>query len=88
MSWAVRYAPRAAKALRKLDKPVARRVTDAMHRLAEREDPASACKALSGPLVGMWRLRVGDYRVIMDIRRSELIIIALDVGHRSTAYDD
>ncbi len=88
MTWAVRYAPRAATAMRKLDKPVARRVFDEVERLAGLDDPTGSCKALSGPLAGLWRLRIGDYRVVLDIRRSEVVIVALDVGHRSTVYDD
>lgn len=88
MTWTVRYAPRAAKALRKLDKHVARRVFDGVERLARMDDPTGPCKPLTGPLAGLWRLRVGDYRVVLDIRRSEVVIVALDVGHRSTIYDD
>lgn len=38
------------------------------------------------PPTGLWRLRVGDYRVILDMRRSELVIIALDVGNRDNIY--
>lgn len=88
MAWAVEYAPRAAKAMRKLDKPVARRVFDAVERLASLEDPTASCKALTGPLTGLWRLRVGDYRVILDIRRGDLVIVALDLAHRSVIYGD
>lgn len=33
-----------------------------------------------------WRYRVGDYRIICDIRDSELIILALSIGHRSSIY--
>lgn len=88
MPWTVQYAPRAAKAMRKLDKPIARRVFDGTERLATLDDPTSRCKALSGPLAGLWRLRVGDYRVILDIRRNEVVIVALDLGHRGTIYDD
>lgn len=88
MPWTVQYAPRAAKAMRKLDKPIARRVFDGIERLATLDDPTSRCKALSGPLAGLWRLRVGDYRVILDIRRNEVVIVALDLGHRGTIYDD
>ncbi|MEI2777558.1 MAG: type II toxin-antitoxin system RelE/ParE family toxin [Tetrasphaera sp.] len=88
MAWRVEYAPRAVKAMRKLDKPVARRVFDGVEGLASLDDPTTRCKALSGPLVGLWRLRVGDYRVILDIRRGEVVIVALDLGHRSTVYND
>lgn len=87
MSWRVEYSPRAAKALRRLDRPVARRVFDGVERLAGLDDPTTACKALTGPMSGLWRLRVGDYRVILDIRRDEVVIVALDLGHRSRIYD-
>lgn len=88
MDWRVEYAPRAAKAMRKLDKSMARRIFDGVERLATLEDPTTSCKALSGPMAGLWRLRVGDYRVILDIRRGEVVIVALDLGHRSTIYTD
>lgn len=88
MPWRIEYGPRAAKALRKLDKPVARRIFTSVERLATLQDPTAPCKALSGPLTGFWRLRIGDYRAILDIRRDEVVIVALDLGHRSTIYDE
>lgn len=87
MQWQVEYAPRAVRAMRKLDKPVARRIFDGVERLASLDDPSGSCKALTGPLSGLWRLRVGDYRVLLDIRRGDVVIVAIDVGHRSTVYD-
>lgn len=86
MTWDIQVLPRAEKALKKLDKPQARRIRDALVRLAGLDDPANACKALGGPLTGLWRYRVGDYRVILDIRRSEVVIVAIDLGHRSEIY--
>jgi mRNA interferase RelE/StbE len=86
MTWDVQVLPRAEKALKKLDKPQASRIRDALVRLAGLDDPTSACKALGGPLTGLWRYRVGDYRVILDIRRSEVVIVAIDLGHRSEIY--
>jgi len=88
MTWSVEYAPRAAKALRKLDRQVARRIFDGLERLASLDEPTASCTALGGPLAGLWRLRVGDYRVILDIRRDEVVIIAIDLGHRSEIYTD
>lgn len=85
--WSVEVSPRAEKALRKLDRQAARRVRDGLVRLATLEDPTMSCKAPSGPLSGLWRYRVGDYRVIIDIDRSRLVIIALDMGHRGDIYD-
>lgn len=85
--WSIEISPRAEKALRKLDRQVARRVRDGLIRLTSLEDPATSCKALSGPLSGLWRYRVGDYRVILDIDRGQVIIVALDLGHRGDIYD-
>ena len=36
---------------------------------------------------GLWRYRIGDYRMICEIRDDELIILALTVGHRREVYD-
>jgi len=85
--WDVQLLPRAEKALRDMDRPIARRIHDHLVRLSGMDDPASACKALAGPLVGLWRHRVGDWRVILDIRRNQLVIVAVDIGHRSDIYD-
>ena len=43
-------------------------------------------KALSGNLKGLWRYRIGDYRLIADIQDNELVIVAIDIGHRREIY--
>ena len=50
MIWDLQVLPRAEKALTKLDKPQARRIRDGLVRLSRLDDPATACKALGGPL--------------------------------------
>jgi len=87
MTWTVRTDSDFDRALRKLDRQVAARVLKALVALENLDDPTRRCKTLSGPYAGLWRLRVGDYRVILDIRRRELVIVALDVGNRSGIYD-
>ncbi|MEW1982363.1 type II toxin-antitoxin system RelE/ParE family toxin [Citricoccus sp. NPDC079358] len=87
MTWIIRTDRDFDRALKKLDRQVATRVLKALTALENLDDPAKRCKALTGPYAGLWRLRVGDYRVIIDIRRGELIIIALDLGNRSNIYD-
>lgn len=87
MTWTIRTDRDFDRALKKLDRPVATRVLKALTVLENLDDPAQRCKALSGPYTGLWRLRVGEYRVILDIRRGELVIIALDLGNRSSIYD-
>ncbi|TLP95820.1 type II toxin-antitoxin system RelE/ParE family toxin [Nesterenkonia salmonea] len=87
MSWRVELDSAAQRQLRKLDPQAARRLRDALRALASLEDPRTRGKALTGPLKGHWRYRVGDYRIICDIQDEKLVIIALDLGHRREIYD-
>lgn len=73
--------------LRKLDRQVQRRVLVALYELPELPDPTERLKPLQHSKVGLWRLRVGDHRVIVSVPRSELTVIAIDVGDRSSIYD-
>ncbi|USQ75651.1 type II toxin-antitoxin system RelE family toxin [Ornithinimicrobium cryptoxanthini] len=86
MTWSIRTDRDFDRALKKLNRQAAARVLKALTALEKLDDPTQRCKALSGPYTGLWGLRVGDYRVILDIRRGELVIIALDVGNRSSIY--
>ena len=73
--------------LRKLDKNVAKRVLDYMDgRIASYDDPRQFGKALSGPLGGLWRYRIGDYRVICNIQDDVLRVLVVRVARRDTAY--
>ncbi len=51
------------------------------------EEPHSIGKALTGSWAGMWRYRVGDYRVIAQIVRAQVLVNVVKVGHRSEVYD-
>ena len=64
----------------------AQRVLKALDELEGIEDPRSKGKALTGTLRGLWRYRVGDYRIICSIIDDELIIVAVEVGHRREIY--
>ena len=87
MAWTINYADSARKQLLKLDKQIARRIVDFMDtRIASLDDPRSTGKALSGPLGGFWRYRVGDYRVICDIQDGALRVLVVEVGNRREIY--
>lgn len=85
-SWSLIYDKDCIKALKKLDKPTLRRIMDALDWLASSPTPQVHCKALTGEFTGLWRYRIGNYRVILDLDQGELIIIALNAGHRSKIY--
>ena len=87
MAWTIDYTATAKAQLSKLDKPTARRIVDFMdERIARAQDPRGTGKALSGPLGGFWRYRVGDCRVICDIRDGALRVLVVQVGHRREVY--
>ncbi len=80
--------PDAKKDLKKLDKYIQKKVSAYLDEVAELENPRSRGKGLSSNLHGLWRYRVGDYRILCKIKDEELIILVLEVGHRSKIYSD
>lgn len=74
--------------LAKLDKPTARRVTEFLrNRVAPLDDARSIGHALTGSELGeFWRYRVGDYRIVCEIRDKVLVILVIRIGHRREIY--
>lgn len=88
MAWTVEISSGAERQLRKLDPATARRLTVYLKRLlAETTDPRERGKALTGPLGGLWRYRVGDYRLVCELMDQRLVVLVVRVGHRSRIYD-
>jgi mRNA interferase RelE/StbE len=54
--------------------------------VCELDDPRSRGKGLTGDLAGYWRYRIGDYRVLVEVRDDDVVIIAITLGHRSGIY--
>ena len=87
MTWTIEYTETARTQLRKLDKQMARRLVDYMNeRIARLEDPRSQGMALTGPMGGLWRYRVGDCRVICDVQDGALRVLVVRVGRCDTVY--
>ena len=89
MAWTIELHPDAADQLRilaKRDRPTAKRISEYLKTVGNTNDPRGRGKALSGPLAGLWRYRVGDWRIIVDIHDSTFVILALDIDHRSQVY--
>jgi mRNA interferase RelE/StbE len=78
------YLPGAAKDIRALPGAVAARVRKAVERLGE--DPRLG-KRLAGELVPFRSYRVGDYRIVYEIRDEELIVLVVMLGHRRAIYE-
>lgn len=54
--------------------------------LMETDNPRSYGKALTGNLVGLWRYRIGDYRLIAKIKDDKFTILTISIGHRRDIY--
>ena len=87
MAWIVKYEPRALRQLKKLDRKTSDRITRKLEvEIASQPNPKRMGTMLVADLQGYWRFRVGDYRVICDVRESELVILAIAIGHRKEVY--
>jgi mRNA interferase RelE/StbE len=87
LAWTIDYTQSARNQLKKLDKPVAKRILDFMDdRVAKQEDPRTIGKALPGPLGSLWRYRVGDYRIICEIQPSAVRILVVRPSHRREVH--
>ena len=90
MSWNIKYLSPAIKDLKKIDRQMQKRLRSYLEdRIAKLNDPRDAGIALKGrKLEGLWRYRLGDYRIICDFEENELVILALKIGHRKSIYED
>ena len=88
LAWQIKLSESARKSLFKLDKQVARRLTQFLReRIAVLDDPRSTGKALTGAIFGSyWRYRLGDYRLICDIQDGELCVLVIEIGNRKEVY--
>ena len=88
MNYTVRYTEKAIKSIKKLDRPVQTMIKAWIEKnLIGTEDPRRHGKGLTANRSGQWRYRVGDYRILADIRDNELVILIVEAGHRSTIYN-
>lgn len=87
MAWTVKLSDDAKRDLSKLDKSVQKRIVAFLQeRIQSADNPRTSGKALQGNLSGVWRYRVGDYRLLCRIEDGELLILVIEIGHRKEVY--
>jgi len=88
MKYTVIYSSKAEKWLAKANKSLSKMIYAWVDKnLEDTEKPRQRGKALAGELSGLWRYRIGDYRIICEIRDTELVILVIEAGHRSKIYE-
>ena len=83
MTYQVEIDRAARKVLASLDGSVRPRVVSAIRELANNPRPSGCVKLTNREA---WRIRIGDYRVIYEIRDAVLVVLVVDIGHRREIY--
>ena len=84
MTYTIEYRSSVKKDMRRLDAETVRRIDAAILALAENPRPPK-CVKLAGNS-DLWRIRVGDYRVLYEINDQILVVLLISVAHRREAY--
>ena len=84
--WSVETTDQFDREFKKLDRAVQRRVLAHLHDVEGLDDPRQRGKGLAANHAGVWRYRVGDYRILAQFINNTLTVLALRVGHRRDVY--
>jgi len=87
LAWTVSFEPRALSELKKLDRSAQQRVVRFLQeRIAGNHDPRDFGKPLTGDKVGLWRYRIGNYRIVCRIDDDRRAVLVLRIAHRKDVY--
>ena len=87
MGWTIRYLKSARKEAQKIDPQARERIREYVEqRVAKLDYPWQLGEPLKGQWASFWRYRVGDYRVICELRDQELVILVVRLGHQKDVY--
>jgi len=78
------FFERAEKQFKKLPFEIRERISNVLERIKIRPLQFDAIKKLVNS--NYYRLRVGDYRIILDIQQNKLIVFVIELGHRKNIY--
>lgn len=87
MAWKIEITRTAEKQIKKLDRAAQQSIIRFLReRVMPADDPHQWGKPLHGDKKGLWRYRVGDYRLICDIQEERITVLVLRVGRRKDVY--
>ncbi len=78
---------RAKKDFAKLDKHIQIQIFKKLKFIESLDNPKDDGKPLAGNLLGLWRYRSGDYRILAQILGDKLIILVVKISHRKNVYN-
>lgn len=81
----VEYAKGVVKDLRKLPKPIRKKALKIVESILAK-DPKLG-RPLKGPYKGLWKYRMGDYRIVYKVEYHNIVVFVLRIRHRKNVYD-
>jgi mRNA interferase RelE/StbE len=88
LGWQIEFDADVEKDFRKIDKQSQKRIIEYLRsRVLNSDDPRRLGKALQGKLSGLWRYRVGDYRIICKIEDKKCVVLVIAIGQRKNIYN-
>lgn len=87
MNYQVEILPEAAEAIRRLDAPISYRILLRLKWLSINLDSIRH-QRLTAKFRAMYKLRVGDYRILYSVDRTKRLLMVHRVGHRREVYED
>jgi mRNA interferase RelE/StbE len=88
LTWKVEWDDRARKELRKIDSPIQKEILSYLRgRIEGAKNPRLFGQNLTGNKAGLWRYRVGNYRLICRLEDHTIIVFVIGVGHRKEVYE-
>ncbi|MDN5768995.1 MAG: type II toxin-antitoxin system RelE/ParE family toxin [Humibacillus sp.] len=85
-AWRVETTDQFDREFKKLDRAVQQRLLAYLHDVESLDEPRQRGKGLTANHAGVWRYRVGDYRILAQVIDKTLTVLALRVGHRRDVY--
>ena len=85
--WKIEWDSKALKEAKKLDRDARKKIIEYLEkRVLASQNPYQFGKPLKGNKAGIWRYRVGNYRILCQIEDRALIVLVIAVGHRKDIY--
>ena len=85
--WKIEWDSKALKEAKKLDRDARKKIVEYLEkRVLASQNPYQFGKPLKGNKAGIWRYRVGNYRILCQIEENRLVVLVVAVGHRKDIY--
>ncbi|NDV25506.1 type II toxin-antitoxin system RelE/ParE family toxin [Desulfovibrio sp. JC010] len=86
MAWKIEFEAAAEKELSKIDRQAQKRIRKYLVERVAAIGPRSFGAPLRADLAGLWKYRVGNYRLIAEIQDEKIVVLVLLIGHRKKVY--